>query len=348
VKFPKPDFGHTSSPNEGDGEDLEDLGQSRVLTLLQLSEAVARVKPFRGWVDVVNKFGSVIIESPRDVLYPFGRKVFENIEIYYHGTSSTYIERIEERGFTTDDLTYSVEDVRRLCESYDSVCFPGFSAGGIGVLKSFTLGALDSQESDLMPVSFDWCYWSARRFSCNAGGETIAHMIKAGYEYEELVEDPERRQEHRENLSNKLAHPALAPGPNLNLRDRYVACLERLSDEAHLRNQLEQVLEIRNKYLEITKDAYPVVYAVKLRPEWIESEGQYSRKTLTLDLRYEDDPLEVRIRAGTIVPASSIIGRADFVNGADRWTSNDDEIVPLPWLLEGDQRGAAWNQGFFI
>jgi len=77
------------------------------------------------------------------------------------------------------------------------------------------------------------------------------------------------------------------------------------------------MLEIRNKYLEISKDTCPVVYAVKLVPEWCESEGQYSWNNLNPDERYEDGTSEVRIRAGTIVPAGSIVGRADFVNGAD-------------------------------
>ena len=169
---------------------------------------------------MVNKFESVIIESPRDVVYPFDKEVFEDIGIFYHGTSSIYSERIEERGFTTDDIPYSIEDVLRVCESYDSVRFAGFiSGGGYGVLKAFTLGALASHESQVMPVSFALGYWSARRYARNAGGETIAHIIKAGYEFEELVGDPSKRQAHREHLSNKLAHPALAPGPHSNLRD---------------------------------------------------------------------------------------------------------------------------------
>jgi hypothetical protein len=297
---------------------------------------------------VVNKFESVIIESPRDVVYPFDKEVFEDIGIFYHGTSSIYSERIEERGFTTDDIPYSIEDVLRVCESYDSVRFAGFSGGGYVVLKSFTLGALASHKSHLMPVSFAQGYWLARRYARNAGGETIAHIIKAGYEFEELVGDPSKRQAHREHLSNQLAHPALAPGPYSNLRDEYLTCLERLSDEAHLRNKLKEVLEIRNKYLEITKDAYPVVYAAKLTPEWLESEGQYSWKPLPPDLRYRDGSGEVRIRSGTTVPASSIVRRADFVNGAERWQSNGNVIVPLPWLLESDQRDAAWDQGFSI
>ena len=54
---------------------------------------------------MVNKFESVIIESPRDVVYPFDKEVFEDIGIFYHGTSSIYSERIEERGFTTDDMS---------------------------------------------------------------------------------------------------------------------------------------------------------------------------------------------------------------------------------------------------
>jgi hypothetical protein len=71
-----------------------------------------------------------MIESPRDVMYPFTQETFEDGEIFYHGTSSVYSGRIETKGFRIGDSQFDIADVMDLCESYESIGFFGFDTGG--------------------------------------------------------------------------------------------------------------------------------------------------------------------------------------------------------------------------
>jgi hypothetical protein len=149
---------------------------------------------------------------------------------------------------------------------------------------------------------------------------------------------------HRESLSNEFRHPAFAMGPD-SKRIKSAEHLGKSEDSRHLSNELEKIIHIRDKYEEITNMTYPVVYAVELSPEWIESEGQYHWESKSSIARYMDLPSE--LRSVSTIPASSIIGRVDFVNGADRWqSSNPHKKLPLPWLLTDKEKDVGWDEGF--
>jgi hypothetical protein len=278
----------------------------------------------------MNKFNIYTIESPSNVIYPFTRGIFEDLEVFYHGTSNIYTERLEENGFQLGGVPYDMNDILRLCKSYEAIKFYGIGGGGYGVLSAFTAGAYESTGREYMPVSFAYSYWCARRFARNPGGETVFHIVKAGSQLEDLITDADKLSEHRKYLTDRLEHPALAPGA-YSERDAWLIALEKLSDRAFLFSELEQALGIRKKYLDMVVGTFPVVYAVKLSDELIETEGQYGWRADREQLLYEDTPSEIRSRG--MVPPNAIVGRTDFVNGAVRWEEGETgEGLPLPWL----------------
>ena len=69
----------------------------------------------------MNKFNIYTIESYTDVTYPFTRGIFEDLEVFYHGTSSIYTERLEEIGFQLGGVPYDMNDILRLCKSYEEI-----------------------------------------------------------------------------------------------------------------------------------------------------------------------------------------------------------------------------------
>jgi len=278
-------------------------------------------------------------------MYPFTRETFENGEIFYHGTSNVYSGRIETKGFRLGDSPFDIADVMDLCESYESIGFFGFDTGGYGVLRAYALGAFSSTGQTHLPVSFSSGYWNARRYARNPGGETISHILKAARQFQELIEIPAKMEAHRELLSNQFSYPAFAAGPDSN-RMELSERLGKSEDSRHLSNELAKIIRIRDKYEETTKITYPVVYAVKLSPDWIESEGQYRWESKSSIAQYMDLPSE--LRSVSTIPASSLIGRVDFVNGADRWQSSDShKKLPLAWLLTDEENDVGWDEGFF-
>ena len=178
----------------------------------------------------MNKLNTCTIESPTDILYPFTREIFEDLQVFYHGTSNIYTERIEANGFPLGDFPYDMNDILQLCKSYDGIKFHGFDGGGYGVISTFATGAYESTEHEYMPVSFAYSYWCARRYARNPGGETVSHIVKAGSQLEDLITDADKMSKHREYLKNCLKHPALAPGP-YSERDAWLIALENVGNQ---------------------------------------------------------------------------------------------------------------------
>ncbi len=46
------------------------------------------------------------INNPDEVCYPLTREIYEDFKIVYHGTSISYIEKIEEKGWCRNDQPY--------------------------------------------------------------------------------------------------------------------------------------------------------------------------------------------------------------------------------------------------
>jgi len=269
-----------------------------------------------------------IIDSPGDLEFPFGKPIFDDLEIFYHGTRSSFTNKIEEAGWIPNDLPYRMSDVSRLCEIYDSLSFHG-SLGHyyIPTLQKFSLGDR-SKYSVLKPISFSGSYWLARNYSDTRGGETIDAIIGAADDFENLLMNLDSLKEHQEQLANRLSSLKQLPGhPQTS---KLFESTKNLENTAYLEKCLEEIASIRKYYLEIMSEDYPVVYAVRLEANVL-SEPQIENLLSRLrDLTRHERRYEARMHS--VISPDRIVARADYVNGIDYWTPSFGSPLPLPWL----------------
>ena len=277
-----------------------------------------------------DKITRVNITSATDPSYPFGKDIFETKDVFYHGTSNIYRDRIEAKGFTVNKLRCDVEDIQQILRVYESIGYHGSDGGGYPILKPFFIQAWSSTGYKYVPISFTSSYWSARRYSRNRGGETVVHIIKAAQQFERLVNTPEIASDHKKYLQSMLHHPVCQPGL-YSERPKYLEYLTKLEDEIQLSNGLDQLLEIRGRYEQQTRDAYPVVYAIQLSPAWIEQIGQFGWRDIPNEEKYEDFDFGFELRSVECIPPSSILARADFPNGVDNLYHNLDIDSLVSW-----------------
>ncbi len=141
------------------------------------------------------------IIKPTYILYPLSRELFENTNIVYHGTSSSFTESIENRGWEINKPVYDIGDIKFLCDIYDSILYANSPA--YVVLRSFTLGVNNYHLDKKLP-SFTQDYWIARNYAYNPGGETLRSLITAIDDYVTLINDNDSLKVHKEKLQYKL------------------------------------------------------------------------------------------------------------------------------------------------
>jgi len=87
----------------------------------------------------------------------------------------------------------------------------------------------------------------------------------------------------------------------------------------------KELCNIREKYIKDTKNHYPVVYCVKVEPEWFEK-----WETPDLDICFKS----VNLFANESILPSAIVARIDFPKGAIRFFPALNQPHPLSWELE--------------
>lgn len=50
---------------------------------------------------------TIVVDDPEDRSFPFCRETFEELEVLYHGTWSTYTTEIERRGLSPGNVPFS-------------------------------------------------------------------------------------------------------------------------------------------------------------------------------------------------------------------------------------------------
>ena len=56
-----------------------------------------------------------------EVCYPLSRDIYEDSRIVYHGTRSSYTEKIETKGWCRNDQPYEIADIKFICELLESL-----------------------------------------------------------------------------------------------------------------------------------------------------------------------------------------------------------------------------------
>lgn len=276
----------------------------------------------------------VTIDNPSNVLYPFSRDWYDNPLIVYHGTSSVYSESIEKNGWQMNGQTYDTEDFQKICKFFEDIGWNGTPKNsGYSILRSYALGGEDDYVN-AKPISFSQTYWAARNYSRHVGGESIHGLFLAIEDILNICENKQIQDEHRKSiegeLNNLLDMQNKCKNPEtLNYGiNRYRKFLENFSAD-FLDSGKNTATELYKKYEYFKKNHFPIVYVLKVEPEWFEGD------------MYIGDGFkfkELEIRTKTNIPHSSIIARVDFTNGVDYVTFFSSGPQPVLWEKE------EWNK----
>ncbi|MFC2072401.1 hypothetical protein ACFLUU_06840 [Chloroflexota bacterium] len=278
------------------------------------------------------------IKSPEDILYPLEREFFEDPRVVYHGTSSIHASEIERNGWASNALPYDMRDIKAICSIYESLSFQGFSGDGYALLRAFTLG-MNGNYSEDKSASFSGSYWRSRNYSASPGGETMAGVILAVKELEDLITDTELLEKHRSKLHHDLSRRQHYPG---HIIAEYRAAERRLNEMEYLNQCLQQVRELKEKYEAIASYHSPVVYAVKVEPQWFETAD--SKAWYEIPPVARERSAEFRPNPSVHIPLDRIVARIDFSNGVGPWIPFYGETLPLPWLTTHNQTKQMWER----
>jgi len=280
------------------------------------------------------------VESPKDILYPCERKLFEDPRVVYHGTSNVHASAIERDGWAPNALPYDMPDIEAICRIYESLKFDGFSVDGYAVLRTFTLGT-DGHYSKYKPASFSGSYWRSRNYASQPAGETIASIIRTVDEIERLVKDDELLKEHRNKLQSDLDRRRHYPA---YLLAEYKDALDSLDEPRFLNQCLKKVRELKRKYEALAIRRWPVVYAVSVEPQWFEKADSTEWYDTPPVNRERSTLIEIISRPGVHILSDAIVARIDFPNGVAPWLPFYGEVLPLPWLTTHDQAKEMWDK----
>ena len=275
----------------------------------------------------------VTIKHPSDVLYPFSKEWYDDPFVLYHGTSNVYSESIENDGWNMNRQPYDIQDFQKMCNFFEDIGWNGTPKNsGYSVLRSYSLGG-DDNYVDTKPVSFSQIYWPARNYSRNIGGESIHYFFLAIEDILNMYENKQLQDEHRQFLEGELNElldmqkKVSNPESLNNGINRYENFLENFSTD-FLTNSKNIAIELQEKYEHFKKTHFPIVYVVKVEPDWFENNDEFELPFVK----------SLELRAKTNIPSSSLIGRIDFPNGIDSMYVSDNGPQPVSWEKE------EWNK----
>ena len=240
---------------------------------------------------------TVVITDREDRSYPLNKDFFDNPQIMYHGSWSTYAKAIEERGFVHGDLPFDWKDVATVFEAHRAI--------GRGSYLPVFLGRNYPLEQPARDLSITGNFWLARGYATDGGGEVLRKTIEEALSFEEICAIPEKRSELKahwlKGLQEYSGHAATA------------AAIRMLDDEEGLSRLCRGVKAIRERLTDLTNGGFPVVYAIRVQPEWFGDRwpgylSDWDRGARAGELRC----------CGNLVPLHQILGKAEYPNGTDR------------------------------
>ena len=271
--------------------------------------------------------------SQEDLIFPLNKDIWENPNIWYHGTNSVYSDKIEREGWRAGDLPYSISDVRKVVDIYDTITvrrssqdFPDFFDS---ILYNYTLeGTNDEFQKNAISLTRD--YWRARNYAMNNGGETINALLSACKYFSNLVNDDTAYREHQQRLQQGIDDFNNSKDKEIVRRckklqddlNRMQECQRNFSNQQHLKKCELELEKIKKKYESIIGDSYSVVYALEFKtPEKVlEVEGKEPYKYMWSS--WVDE------KVGESIPHSKIICRINFPAGI----SNYYEVESSHWI----------------
>jgi hypothetical protein len=127
---------------------------------------------------------SITITDPDDRTFPLSKALFEDRQILYHGSWSTYCSRIELEGFIHGDLPFDWRHV--------ATVFRANQAIGGSALRVF-LGEEYPKKQPPCDLSLTANFWSARAYATDGGGEVVRMTIREAQQFERICTTPPER-----------------------------------------------------------------------------------------------------------------------------------------------------------
>lgn len=232
----------------------------------------------------------VTILSDKNHNYPFSKDISEQYDVIYHGTNSNFAKSIEKYGWYENSQPYDLNDITYLCDIYNNFFFNDeddewkYNTPNQVVklheyywtLTLFTLRSSDSSSDFKKENCFTDDYEKALIYASYLHGETLEYVFLF---IDEFI-----------NVLNSPINPDVFK----------VIC--SIEDKANIILNLNN---IKNKYINLVSNSYPVIYAIKGRNEWFDSVNLDSRGLCTnLDLK-----------TTAHISPDSILGKVEFLNG---------------------------------
>jgi len=252
---------------------------------------------------------SITISESDNNLYPFSKQLWDDPQVVYHGTWSTYGSRIESEGFAHPELPFDYSHVLAIVEAGDAL--------GIGSFAS------DMREPNPF-LSTVANYWGARCYSTDKGGELVRMVIKDTHTIEGICTVEERRLALKARWENGLK---TSPCHELTLR-----AVQLLNDGQALQQLADRVKEARAGIEAMTNGGSPVVYALRVEPQWFPD--LWDRYIYHWE-RGHRGSVELRCRR-ELVTSDRIVAKAMHPNGTDPDFQPDGfttwkQLGLLPW-----------------
>lgn len=235
------------------------------------------------------------IADQLDNKYPFSRALFEDATILYHGTWSLYSERIEREGFVHLELPFAVHHLKTISNAGVSL---GIGSYGEDLFFSHAGGG----GKDGIHLSMAESFWGAREYSTDGGGEVVRMMLKEARQ----IENYRVNDEARVSLKSRWDE-GLKKSPNHEPTKRAVALLDGGAEFDRLCHEIRQAREAIEAE---TLGGFPVVYAIRVQPDWFPD--QWERH---LHHVHEDSRTDELRCLRSLITAERIVGKAEYPNG---------------------------------
>ena len=238
----------------------------------------------------------ITINDPNDRSFPLSRALFENRQVLYHGSWTTYSSTIESEGFVHGALPFDWRHV--------ATVFRARQAIGGSALKMF-LGEEYPRKPPSCDLSLITNFWFARAYAMDGGGEVVRMTIEEAQQFERICTIAQER-------------AALKAHWEKGLRDcpdhsATKAAVKLLGDDSALQHLCSDVKAAREALVSVTAGGCPVVYAVRVVPGWFGNEWA----NYMTDLESGHRTTELRCR-GEVIHPDRLVAKVIYPNGTER------------------------------
>jgi len=238
---------------------------------------------------------SFAITDPNDRRYPLTRKTFEDRRVLYHGSWSTWSPMIDRDGLVHLSLPFKWQHV--------ATVFNANQAVGRGSYLRLFLGEGYPRQPPPRNLYLSANFWVARAYATDNGGEVVRKTIQEAEQFERICASSEMRTALKDHWEKGL----LECGEDRRTR----AAAELLGNEEALRQICIDVKAAKRALIDLTTGGHPVVYAIRVQPEWL---GDYWTRHISA---WEDGEREDNLRCSADIPTDRIVAKITYPNGTD-------------------------------